>query len=642
MTRTFYKLEQAKEYARENSVGIWAEDLENGKKKFLVASFLRILEHCNWKMKPSVYELIHEGSPTRLYFDIEIHQYKHEALNDTVILRNLDLLHLDSSLKDEYSYNAMLEISEEFCLYFKCFFITALKKYVERTLATTVQDNDITILSACRKSKLSFHIICPSLIFDRHNTSMAFYVEDFAHCFLNTVKEEFLNPSVDIAQKGYLLRTLCLNQGKAFAIDLAPYGRNQQFRMFGCGKVGKAPLQIITDENSHLLPPDNFHWNFLNMWKALTQNDKNSIFAQYRVQLDLEQIPIHISPGNSTRSSALRYYKQYNVGLTLECHFKGQRCETLYTKKGNHDRCDVRSMNDINRGSRVGNTDIFEVPNNEPIFNEFGYRVRIDDLEDGDSVFCYRCEIIADDPFGDSSAKIIKKDDTWIVYCFNCQEKIMKVTKTFEFLPIVVNDTTERITLHDRYLNQGTLDVSFGDSYRLFAIDAPTGSGKSYMLRQWINSGEMFFSKIVFIYSKQGLCRAMASYFQIPCYLDFNFHDWLHPPDKFVICLNSIIKLSCPFQTDAIVLDEGGLTRKDTTATTIIPKLMDVLKTMLSLCTVTSKVILTQHNLSQSDLEYYSNFIPNLMDNQIFKRIFTQSSAKVFFFIYVAFGYSIQ
>ena len=194
-----------------------------------------------------------------------------------------------------------------------------------------------------------------------------------------------------------------------------------------------------------------------------------------------------------------------------------------------------------------------------------------------------------------------------------------------------MDDTIERITLHERYLNQGTQDVSFGDNYRLFAIDAPTGSGKSYMLKQWINSDEMFFSKIVVIYSKQGLCRAMASFFDIPCYLDFEYQDWQNPPEKFVICLNSVIKLPRPFKTDAIVLDEGGLTRKDTSAATIIPKLMEVLNTMHSLCADTSKVILTQHNLSQSDLDYYSNFIPNLMDDQIFKRIFTQDSAKVLF-----------
>lgn len=626
MSRTLYKLQPATDYAKMNGNGVWAEDLPNGKKKFRVTPFSRIIEYCNWTKTPSLYELIHEGIPTRLYFDIEIHQYQHNDLNDIVILKNLDLLHIDAIIIEEYCVNAVLEITEEFCLFFKKFFIKAFKKYVERTLASIIEESDITILSACRNTKLSFHIICPSIIFDRHNTSMAFYVEDFAHWFLNSIREEITKSNADVLRRGYLLRTLCLNQGKAFAIDLAPYGKNQQFRMFGCGKVGKAPLRLVKNENSTLLPPENFSWNFGEMWTALTQIEKNTIFAQYRLQLDVEQIPIHISPGNSTRNSAKRYYNQYNIGLTLECHFKGSRCEPLYLKKRIVSK-NIRTLHS-NRGCS-SNTDLREVPNYHTVFNEYGHQLSIDDLEDGDSVFCDRCEIIGGVPCGDSSAKIIKKDDTWIVYCFNCQGTILRIIKTFQFLPINVDDTVERIILHDRYLNQGTQDISFSDNYRVFAIDAPTGAGKSYMLKQWIKCDEMFFSKIVFIYSKQGLCRAMASYFEIPCYLDFEYLDWQHPPNKFVICLNSVIKLPSPFKTDAIVLDEGGLTRKDTSAATIIPKLMEVLNTMHSLCADTSKVILTQHNLSQSDLDYYINFIPNLTDDQIFKRIFTQDSAKV-------------
>lgn len=621
MFRTFYKLQPAVELANQYKCGVWAEDLPNGKKKFRVATFPRILEYCTKALKPSLYELIGEGCHTRLYFDIEIHQYQQESLNDFVILKNLELLQMEPDLREVYLLNSINEITEDFCRYFLDFFRSTLRNYVHRTLGILITDNEITVLSACRISKLSFHIVCPSIVFDRHNTSLAFYVEDFAYYFVNVIKAEFLSPETDQTRKGHLIRCLCLNQGKAFAIDLAPYGKNQQFRMFGCGKVGKAPLRLIQNETTSLLPPINFNWNFGQMWGDLVNNEKNTIFAQYGVQLNLEETPIHISPGKSVRNSSRRYYSLYTVGVTPKCQFIGERAEPIYYKKGNSSSTSFNS-----RGSSAVNHR--DVPNYETVFNESGQQVTFDDLEDNDSVFCERCEVIQGIPCGDSSAKILKREDQWIVYCFNCQETVLKVIKTFQFQPILVEDQ-EKVILVDRYLNQGFQDVSLSDTYRVFAIDAPTGSGKSFMLKEWINRDDLFYDNIIFIYSKQGLCRAMSSYFQIPCYLDFTAQDWRTPPNKFVICLNSIIKLPRDIKTTAIILDEGGLTRKDTCAVTILPTLKDVLEKMHDLCSNTGKVILTQHNLSQTDLDYYSNFVPNLMDNQIFSRIFTQLGAKV-------------
>ena len=625
MLRTLYKLQSAVELAQKRKCGVWAEDLPSGQKKFRVAPFTRILEYCNWKMNPSLYELILEGYPTRLYFDIEIHQYQEQSLNDTVILKNLDILQIGRELKKEYRLNSMIEITEDFCRFFLNFFRSKLKSFIRRTLGLAITDDDITVLSACRNSKLSFHILCPSIIFDHHNTSMAFYVEDLAHSLLNDIKAEICNPELNQTLKGYFTRCLCLNQGKAFAIDLAPYGKTQQFRMMGCGKVGKAPLRLIKTEIDPLLPPNDFNWNFNQMWAGLTETDKTKIFAQYRVQLSLEQTPIHIGPGKSTRNASRRYYNLYSNGVTPECQFRGDRSEPLY-KRANAGSCQVNIQS--NCTYKNNNTNYRDVPNYESVFNEYAQQVTFDDLEDNDSVFCERCEVIEGIPCGDSSAKILKREDKWIVYCFNCQETVLKVIKTYQFQPIIVEED-EKITLHDRYINQGVQEVSLNDNYRLFAIDAPTGAGKSYMLRKWIYSDELHYSKIIFIYSKQGLCRAMSSYFDVPCYLDFVWQDWQHPPDKFVICLNSIIKLPLDFKTNAIILDEGGLTRKDTCAVTILPTLKDVLEKLHNLFFHTGKVILTQHHLSQTDLDYYSNFITNLADTQVFKRIFTQHSAKV-------------
>ncbi|RKO90516.1 hypothetical protein BDK51DRAFT_47633 [Blyttiomyces helicus] len=100
-------------------------------------------------------------------------------------------------------------------------------------------------LSACRPNKLSFHVVVPQLIFDQHNTSVAFTVWEF-HQFLQYTLVKMLHSTLPPESRLVVLQ--CMNLHKTlelqqFIVDLAPNGKIQQFRILGAGKSGRAPFR---------------------------------------------------------------------------------------------------------------------------------------------------------------------------------------------------------------------------------------------------------------------------------------------------------------------------------------------------------------------------------------------------------------
>ena len=71
---TYYKLEKAREVAEQMKGIVWAQDLQSGKKAFLVTSCWDEIErYCSKLITPSVYECIFDNIPTRLYLDVEVY-----------------------------------------------------------------------------------------------------------------------------------------------------------------------------------------------------------------------------------------------------------------------------------------------------------------------------------------------------------------------------------------------------------------------------------------------------------------------------------------------------------------------------------------------------------------------------------------
>jgi hypothetical protein len=151
-------LEEAIRFGNANNLSVWAEDY-NDKKKFLVGSLSTIVEHCKDAKTPSIYEVLQPLKCTRLYFDVEINHYQQAELKEAVINKNVELLQLSDDIKAIYLEVVTLDITEEFCQFFLSCFKKSLIMYVNQTLSIALSDQDITVLSACRNSKLSFHIV---------------------------------------------------------------------------------------------------------------------------------------------------------------------------------------------------------------------------------------------------------------------------------------------------------------------------------------------------------------------------------------------------------------------------------------------------------------------------------------------------
>lgn len=621
----------------DHSLTIWAQDMSNKDssrhwKRFITGHFRDIIMWNAKLITPNLYEELLENRPSRLYMDVEIEQ--HQSINYDNVEKNVNALNaLNLNLLTAYPIEANKEVDEAFAADFQNLLIDRMDAFITEHLPAEYYSSKTIIMSACRKNKLSFHVLYPDLVFDRHNTSMVFFLWEFRHWFKDQILIELQNPNTPFL-KTTLIRSLCLNStprgGFPSPIDRAPYGKTQQFRMFGCGKLGKAPLRIIR-EGGTIFPPQNFIWDFGRMWAELTSEEKSSIFVQLSVPMWLDKDYIHISPGNCNRSSALTAYRNYAQDKL--CIFQGRRREQTDNQYRSSEIPPISNITSVLKENvTVGSTE-------DVLLTDYGTLVAIDDLEEGTAVFHDQCEVTDGVGIGDPSARICKKDPDFIFsYCFNCSKIISRYIKTWKFEPIYF-EQDEILDLGDNYINDRRTELTHIDldnlhvanPIKLVVIDAPTNAGKTTLLKTWLDKHPL--KRVIFIYPTIAMCSLMAGpkMFNIPCYLDEDF-DYDSIPNHFVICLNSLKNIKIIPKTYAIVLDEGGLTRYATCANTIVPYLKSVLTCMQGLFGNTQKVIICQHSLSQSDLDYYRNFFPApVPDAHIFKRQFIRESKVLLF-----------
>lgn len=137
-----------------------------------------------------------------------------------------------------------------------------MKTYIEKVFGIPALSQVIDIYSACRPEKLSFHFISRyyfvcfikrDVIFDYNHTSMVFFVFEFIQFYRTTVWNHLLH-NIRMDDENMTLMSECrpllaaLNLKEALVqqldpmqnfltpVDLAPYSRNQCFRLLGCGK----------------------------------------------------------------------------------------------------------------------------------------------------------------------------------------------------------------------------------------------------------------------------------------------------------------------------------------------------------------------------------------------------------------------
>jgi uncharacterized phage-associated protein len=626
-------VESINRMSTDHSLTIWAQDMSNKDgsrnwKRFITGQFKDIIAWNTKLVTPNIYEELLENKPSRLYMDVEIEQ--HLDINLENVRRNVQALgnEMLTNLNQSYPIEAQKEVETIFATDFKNLLIDRMSAFIVEHLPEEYHSTKPIVLSACRKNKLSFHIIYPDLIFDRHNTSMVFFLWEFRQWFRDQILLELSNSNSSYSTST-LLRALCLNSnprgGSPTPIDRAPYGKTQQFRMFGCGKLGKAPLRIVR-EGDPVFPPPDFVWDFGRMWGDLTAVEKSTIFVQISIPVWFDRDYIHISPGNCDRSSALTAYRRY---ASKPCIFRGDRQPSASNQYLSEES---PTPNQVLSNIRTSQEKITILSIDEVLLTETGVFAAVENMEDGTAVYHDLCEVENEVGVGIPSARICKQDPDFIfAYCFNCNKLMARYIKTWKFEPVYF-DTDEIVDIGSNYINDSRfsrVDIDLDNlpgqkDIRLVVIDAPTSAGKTTLLKNWLECHPL--KAFIFVYPTISMCTSIAKKFGIPCYLDEDF-SYDHLPRQFVICLNSLKNIKNVPKTHAMILDEGGLTRYATCANTIISCLKDVLTCLERLFAKTGKVVLCQHALSQTDLDYYKNFfLTPLVDANIFKRHFVRET----------------
>jgi hypothetical protein len=218
--RVFYKQDEAFKYldshfdAKALHVFAFEQESFHGGRKYLVCAYNDFWRH--YKRLPEnerhFYELIREGTPCCLYFDLE---YKKELNKDLVTEELVDTLiqYLTSAIKDSFQ----IDVSRE----------------------------SIVDLDSSSSDKFSRHLIFKSVVF-RNNI----YCGNFVKYMCGKISFECQTKRPEELLPG-LEKLLIVNDkgNKAVFIDPAVYSRNRIFRVYKSSKLGKNTPLVVSQSN---------------------------------------------------------------------------------------------------------------------------------------------------------------------------------------------------------------------------------------------------------------------------------------------------------------------------------------------------------------------------------------------------------
>ena len=617
---TFYTLKSA--LLPNNPKRIFAVDntrpgAVKGSKRFLRSSPRNMYNYLKLMKKLPAYEMIiaENGFNTRLYLDVEI-----DRVQDAAILDELRVSELEREF-DVHNYRGVVTspFLEADALLLLATLRHTLIKFVKGFFGLVIVENDILVLQACSQDKLSFHITIPSITFHSHNTSMVFTVWEYSRRLYDWLYKQVKREALNGRKKSLFLRYNCslfisiramkAHQSHARSwgpIDIAPYSKNQAFRMAGCGKgdainyarkcLRPAEVRPLVQD---LQPTVDFEELFPNY----------ASWCRYLVRGGEDDRIYYVTPANFPYPTALRAYATQNDPYVRPCSVKDTYIRAIPHEEGKAIP-DPRKWFKYDASNHAKTTMMMD---DVSIWKaEDGQEYCMADLLPGMYVYHDSCE----DPIGRPSALVglSYKESTPMIHCFMCSKTIFMEFTYKEvyvgFLP------TERKRLPDdvKYLNQNPeeLDVQFDTYHKWLVIDAGTGTGKTQQIDMYlrtlpedtrivsINSrtGNFFVSNINII----ALALSLGRRLRLTSYKDYG-DDGI--PSRLSCTLDHLVCLR-DLKYDVVILDENGMTMDHTVSTTIAPRIGLVLNVLKSLLVNAKKVILSQHLMLEVEALFFT------------------------------------
>lgn len=590
-----FNLRHAVEKAKARNRKVWAEDYNQGK-RFLVALNREIYQYCTIQEQPSVYEVVFDENPCALYMDIDVDVREIQITTDTLkeLFPTYELYDKHDNIVNEYLTTMNSEIDEEEPGLATRIIRKSLYLHLRLSLGVTIDAESIKIFSACRTSKLSFHVLCRDVIFTENSISCAAYVYEFSKYFQHKCFEIYY----DLLTKGIfnpLRRCLCRLLGiHRSSIDMSVYSRVRQFRLLGNAKRGKSPL--ISSSPTVGYDPE---WTFRNIVPTLDEFQSSLIFSRDMIELN----QLFVQPASILKTARKRFLEKYQRAVADD-----YIAEYRYVATGKS--APERSETDITRFFQprdIQNSKIAD--DDENIYGEDMVGRPFRTYEEGDVVYDPHCEVINNRPSGSPSACIIKSyDENNGLYCFNCNTLTWSLsTWDPQFLSEsakpneLLNNSIKKINLGKH------VDINLDEGPKYCFVDAPPDTGKTELVKSYITKHQR--KSVLCISFRISLTNYLANRLNIRSYqVEGIWKECYEERERIAVCIDSLIHIPIIDRYDIIVLDEAGLTRLHTTSTTMTGRVQQVYQQLERLLIQSEKVILLQHQLTQRDVQFYTSF----------------------------------
>jgi hypothetical protein len=513
---------------------------------------------------------------------------------------------------------ASWEFNNDDCDYFVKLFVRKFNTFISKFFSGAGSPYSVRVYKACRSKKLSFHVVS-SVVVDSHLTSCVFLAWEFSQRFHRYLLGRLREPGTWTREKILCLLALRLDKRSPGCVDLAPYGKNQLFRLLGSGKDGKYPLRLWSGEERecYIYPLGDYDFASAN---PVYKDWVNGLV----VCMDPTAEVMSVSPGACPLKTARsRYFMA--AAREEDCAVPSYRVPAVDPTLLNSEQ----ARDNEERGRWASNSgeksliaeDTFMWHLQDGSSKAFG------DLQVGEYVYHQECESTHGTPSG---CVFSTRDQNLKVHCFACGRSVYCLP-TFTPLKIMYKDEdVVKFAPGQRFINEkgfpATVDLA-SLSQKWVTVDAPTGSGKTELLESFLASLAPG-TRVLSISPRIAMARTAAERFGYHFYQD-ELPDGGNA-DLLACTLDHLAVLGTCTRYDVIILDECGMTKDHTISSTISPRLDAVLKALGFLLENAQNVFLTQHQLLERDVTFFMGFTgDDLYNSDVTKRVFVDTPLKL-------------
>lgn len=411
-----------------------------------------------------------------------------------------------------------------------------------------------------------------------------------------------------------LLLLKCLGKEKVRkgCVDSAPYSENQLFRMPGSGKMGKHPLRLVRGpfvDEVFVFGDTSFDFNAsypdIREWMALLVEGGTDMVVD----------PLCVSPGNYPWPTARAKYFRMNLNGRCDANPAYRLAMEAGISAAEFTTRERASRNFTSCGNNMIADDKFVWK------TESGRDVCFGDLKPGEYVYHAVCEGVEGTP---SACVCVSKDEMLLVYCFNCQ---MSTFCLPSYNPAKVQFPTKmKLAPGQKYLNEEgfPLNVDLAAGPKWIVLDAPTGSGKTELLKSYLATNRDV--SVCSINPRIAMARTGSQRLGLDLYSELT-----EPSTRLSCTLDYLVFCGSGYdEYDVVVLDEAGMTKDHTVSHTISQRIGTVLNNLTRLLKHAKKVIIMQHQLLESDVAFFQGLVgDDMYDPRITKLLCLDAPLKL-------------